>query len=464
MIARCTPYDEKATGLLYDSFPFGYIALNYTRVPQVSQAPFLIYITVWAGSLLQHLRERAPTMAISSSTNGDSAVGKPAAVNSSDLPSSKASDIHLVAATMAEHMQCSRLNAEEWRGPLTFEQYMKREKHLLSQELTKDGKEVGWILTASSLPADEHGNRPILASTETIPADAYVARDGKITKTLVHGIGSVFTRPEHRGKSYASRMMTELGQKLETFQQPNGDRGLFSVLYSDIGQNFYARLGWKAFPSTHIHLSSMDTETYQLASKNLPSLQELTSADLETIPATQYVQDELVASSKSRPGVSFVAIAPDVAHFSWHHAREEFVSKALGRPSPKVKGLVHKESGIALVWSRTFAADKNAWMLHILHLAIPSSTAGGEDRQNILSALLLRAQHEAYLSEMLAGVEVWDPSEEIVAAAQSLQKDKGDTVEVIRRDQDHICSLRWIGPEPAGHDVVWLFNQKYAWC
>lgn len=403
-------------------------------------------------------------MAISTITNGESTVVKPAPVDESQLPSSKSSDIRLVPATLAEHMQCSRLNAEEWRGPLTIEQYLKREKHLLSQELTKDGKEIGWILTSASLPRDEHGNRAILASCETIPVQAYVARDGKLSETLVHGIGSVFTRAEHRGKSYASRMMTELGRQLETFQQPNGDRGLFSVLYSDIGQNFYARFGWNAFPSTHIQLGSMDAEVYLAASQGLPAVQELTSADLKSIPATQFVQQELLASSKSRPGVSFVAIAPDVEHFAWHHAREEYVSKALGRAMPQIKGAIHSESGMALVWSRTFAADTNAWTLHILHIAIPPGTTGGQERQSILAALLLRAQHEAYRSDLPAGVEVWDPSEEIVAAAQSLREEKGDKIEIIRRDQDHVCSLRWIGPEPAGHDVVWQFNQKYAWC
>ena len=403
-------------------------------------------------------------MAISTVPNGETTVVKPAPIDESQLPSSKSSDVRLVPATLAEHRQCSRVNADEWRGPLTIEQYLRREKHLLSQELTKDGKEVGWILTSASLPPDEHGNRPILASCETIPVQAYVARDGKLTETLVHGIGSVFTRAEHRGKSYASRMMTELAQRLETFQQPNGDRSLFTILYSDIGQNFYARFGWNAFPSTHIHLGSMETETYCMASQDLPAVQDLSSADLKNIQATQFVQQELLASSKSRPGVSFVAIAPDMDHFAWHHAREEFVSKALGRATPKVKGAIHSETGIALVWSRTFAADSKDWTLHILHIVIPPGTTGSQERQRILAALLLRAQHEAYRSELPAGVEVWDPSEEIVGAAQSLQEEKGDKIETIRRDQDHVCSLRWTGPEPTGHEVVWQFNQKYAWC
>ncbi|ETN42058.1 uncharacterized protein HMPREF1541_03997 [Cyphellophora europaea CBS 101466] len=403
-------------------------------------------------------------MAIPAVPNGDTVVEKPVAVDPSQLPSSKSSDVRLVQATLSEHIQCSRLNAEEWRGPLTIEQYLKREKHLMAQELTKDGKEVPWILTDTSLPADEHGNRAILASCETIPTRAYVARDGKVDTVLIHGIGSVFTRPEHRGKSYASRMMTELGKTLDTFQQPNGHRSLFSVLYSDIGQNFYSRFGWQAFPSTHIRLGQMSSATYQTASEGLPSVQDLTSADLRTIPAKQYVQDELQTLARTMPGVSLVAVAPSVEHFEWHHAREEFVSKALGRSLPQTKGAIHEPTGVAVIWSRTFAAEKSSWTLHILHVAVPPSVKGSQEGQAALAALLLRAQHEACRSETLTGVEVWDPSEDVIAAAQSLQKEKGDKIEIIHRDQDHICSLRWIGPEPAGHRVDWRFTQKYAWC
>ena len=403
-------------------------------------------------------------MAIAQTANVEAPVDKPNAIDAALLPSAKDASLQVAPATLPEHTQCSRLNAEDWRGPLTLEQYMKREKHLMAQDLTKSGKEIGWILTSTSLPKDDQGHRPILASCETIPSQAYVAKDGSLTKTLVHGLGSVFTRPEHRGKSYASRMMKELGQTLQTCQQPNGDRSLFTVLYSDIGREFYSRLGWKAFPSTHIRLSPLKFATYNEMKQSLPAVQELRSSDLSTIPTTEYVQEALLASSRSTPGVSHVAIAPDVAHFKWHHAREEFVSKALGHSISEHKGVVHAESGVALIWSRTFAADKNAYTLHVLHVAVPPQLSDRESLRNIIAALLLRAQYEASLAGMSAGVEVWDPSEDILAAAQTLRQDKGDTVEVVHRDTDHICSLRWTGPEPAGHSVVWHFRQKYAWC
>lgn len=400
-----------------------------------------------------------------SAVNGHSpsVIAKPPPIEPSSLPPATSSDLVLVPGTAIEYTQCSRLNADEWKGPLTVEQYMQREKHLLNQDLTRSGGATCWILTSPQLPKNPDGARPILACCETNLAKAYVARDGKLDTITSHGIGSVFTRAEHRGKGYAGRMMTELGNQLATWQQPNGDSGVFSVLYSDIGSKFYSRFGWKAFPSTHIHLAPMASSTYEVARKDLPTVQDLSTEDLRDLPATEYVEQELLDRSRQKPATPFVAFAPDLAHFAWHHAREEFVSETLGLPGALVKGAIHRPSGLALIWSRVFSAKQQDWQLHILHAVIPPRKKDTAEGLRILSALLLRAQLEAHRWSMLGGVEVWDPSDIIVDAAQSLRTDVHEKLEVVHRDQEHVCSLRWIGAGSV-EDVVWEYNQKYAWC
>ena len=79
--------------------------------------------------------------------------------------------------------------------------------------------------------------------------------------------------------------MSELGKQLETWQQKNGDRGSWSVLYSDIGKDFYSRFGWKMFPSTHIHLDAVDEQKYKSTKSSLPEVEDLKAQDLSTIPA-----------------------------------------------------------------------------------------------------------------------------------------------------------------------------------
>ena len=54
--------------------------------------------------------------------------------------------------------------------------------------------------------------------------------------SVSHGIGSVFCNPEYRGRGYAQRMMAELGKKLDTWNQGQGTKTYFTVLYSDIGK------------------------------------------------------------------------------------------------------------------------------------------------------------------------------------------------------------------------------------
>jgi GNAT superfamily N-acetyltransferase len=380
------------------------------------------------------------------------------------LPPATSSDVVLVQGTDAEYAQCGRLNSDEWRGPLTVQQYMEREKCLGDQALTRNGRATCWILTSIQLPKNPDGTRPILACCESTLARAYVARAGKIKTVVSHGIGSVFTRAEHRGKGYAGRMMTELAKHLSTWQQPNGNKASFDVLYSDIGSKFYSRYGWKPFPSTHIHLAPMPPSAYEIARRDLPKVEDLVAEDLQNLPATLYVEHELLEESQLKPDQPIVAFVPDLDHFAWHHAREDFVSKALGLEHPSIKGCIHRPTGTALIWARVFAAKREEWQLHILHTVIPPQMKHSALGLKALSALLLRAQLEAARWEMLGGVEVWDPSEMVIESAQSLRIDVHDKLEVVHRDQEHVCSLRWIGAGNDVDDVIWRFNEKYAWC
>ena len=407
--------------------------------------------------------EQAPRPA-SKSSMGEVDKAEHPAVKPDLLPPAASDDLVLVPASPGEWMQSQALNALEWKGPLTMKQYLEREQYLFSRNLTKDGKATGWILTSDKLPANQDGCRPILASCETILADGYIARGGVLQTVATHGVGSVFTRKEHRGKGYAGRMMTELGRKLETWQQHNGDRGHFSCLYSDIGISFYAKLGWKVFPSTHIHLQPMQSQQYDAAAEPLPKVENLCAEDIKSLPALQYVEEELVRQSQARPTTTFVSIRPDLDHFQWQHAREDFVASALGKAEPKVKGAIHKSTGISLVWNRVFASNPKEWQLHILHAIIPKEMRDSIEGLKAMSALLLRAQLEADKWSMQGGVEVWDPCELVISAAQNLRMEASDKVEVIHRDKEHVCSLRWIGPGKEDAEVVWLYNQKYAWC
>jgi len=385
-------------------------------------------------------------------------------VDATILPSSSNSNVVLEPANRAEYEQTWRLNASEWKGFLSEASYLDRELYLIDADLTRDGGATAWILTSSDLPVNADGSRPVLAACETTRKQAYVAKGGKLEKIITHGIGSVYCRPEYRGKGYAGRMIEELGRKLETHQQLKDGKSRFSVLYSDIGPKFYARHGWQPFPSTHISLKMIDNvgEYHQRRAEitPLPQIEDLKYEDLAAVPLIPNLEEKLANMSSAAPNKTFVAFRPDVPSFQWHFMREEFLAEILGREKPEVKGAIDRRTGIALIWARTYSGESFRWHLSVLYVHIPENTIHTVETKKSLSSLLLRAQYEAHVWDMVAGVEVWDPREEVVQAAQAIAH--GHDVQVVSRDEAHICSLRWNGPE--SDDVVWLANERYAWC
>lgn len=115
-----------------------------------------------------------------------------------------------------------------------MEAYLRREEYLASQPFSRDGGLTWWILVDTASTASP---RTILASCESLRKRAFVRRPHRPVEEVVsHGIGSVFCNPDFRGKGYARRMMDELGRALDQWQQKDGERADFTVLYSDIGK------------------------------------------------------------------------------------------------------------------------------------------------------------------------------------------------------------------------------------
>jgi predicted N-acetyltransferase YhbS len=84
----------------------------------------------------------------------------------------------------------------------------------------------------------------VLSSAKRYELDALL--DGEAIRIL--GIGAVFTPPEHRGRGYAGKLIERL---LE-----DGSRGGFAaaLLFSEIGEEYYARLGFAPIPVQTLEL------------------------------------------------------------------------------------------------------------------------------------------------------------------------------------------------------------------
>ncbi|KAL9114384.1 MAG: hypothetical protein Q9187_007469 [Circinaria calcarea] len=423
----------------------------------------------------------------------------------SSLPASDSSTLHLTHPNESEKIETWTINGKSWRGALSLPAYLRREEHLANQPLTLNGGITYWILVDSSASFNSSSSpspstsadststnftseqRIILASCETICRRALIATRGKEVEEVVsHGVGSVFCREDFRGRGYAGRMMKELGKHLERWDQDKGNTTRFTVLYSDIGKKFYAKNGWKPFPSSHISLPPIpETSRPTPCLKELPISAPLRASDLtplclldETLLRKQIVNFPPAFGPSIR-----AAIIPDVAIMQWHHAREEFTAReTLGR-DPEVKGAIISlgpgdKNKVWAIWTRTFGDEASKNKLHILRIVIEGEyefAASSEhsphgprtwDERTIqaTASILLTAQKEAARWN-LQTVEVWNPSPLIVRAARELVP----RAEVVHREEDSIASLMWYGDGEADEgkrkeEVEWVGNEKYAWC
>lgn len=378
------------------------------------------------------------------------------------LPPGDSPDLILVPATPEERIASIKLNSIAWKGPLDVDTYIARENHLYSQRLTRDGLTV-WILVDRREP---EGQRTILSSCESYQKKALLAHDGKVEHTATHGVGSVYCRPEFRGKGYAKRMLEELSLRLDTWnmeKEPRG-RALFTILFSDIGKKFYAQFGWRAFESSHLALPPVaDVVANGVAGQT----RDLYAEDVQRFMCSDVVLGKLreqlrVASVKS-PGAK-IAILPDYDHFVWHWAREEFFADKMfkDRSVPMIKGAGNDEARVYCAWNRNFGEKTEDNILYILRWVYDEPTSAAEEQALVqaMAGLLRRAQVEAHTWN-LHTVEFWNPTPFLQKAVALLDPD----AQIVHREKSSISSLRWSGAEQGlGDKVEWFLNEKYTWC
>lgn len=383
------------------------------------------------------------------------------------LPPSDAPYLSLELATPEERVETVRLNSASWRGPLSVEQYAAREQRLSQQNLTRNGALLTWVLVDSRQPP---GKRTILSACETFRKPAYVAYKGKVEDIVAYGVGSVFARPEFRGRGYAGRMMTELAKKIDRWQEGDQEKkeGLVSVLFSDVGKKFYAKYGWKPFPSSHVALPPITPEQYQasLETAHMPKARELGPDDVRECmcsPAKQQkFRDVLRQKSLKSPQAQFT-VAPDYDHLLWHWARDEFYQEqGIFDKAPALRGAGVDERKVYCAWTRTVGESPSSHILYILRWVYDEPTTPEEEMFTLeaIAAVLRRAQYAAHQLGM-SKVEFWNPTPLLEKAAQLLDP----TTRIVHREQNHITCLKWNGAARGmGDDVEWVWNEKYSWC
>lgn len=343
---------------------------------------------------------------------------------------------------------------------------------MTSVPLAKDGGITRWVLVDKNLPPDQ---RSILCSCESFRKRSLVGDiGGNVTELVIHGIASVFCDPAYRHRGYAGRMMRELARELQSWQvEPNECVG--SVLYSDIGKNYYASFGWHPIPNnSHIEFPS-------LFAPKLPRATHLLSEDLEKLCKEDETMVRKTMASTSNGNIRMMLV-PDYDHMLWHHRKEEFVCDRLFGKKPQFKGAITGQPGnrVWVVWAHRFYGDPESVSsgntLYILRLVIENqnvvstfSSEGRESPDNAeqlrlhveqLKAILQAAQAEA-AEWKLTHVTLWDPA----PLVQELIEQAGIQHCKVERQKESIACLLWYGKSSGmGDSPEWIGNEKFAWC
>ncbi|KAI5290431.1 hypothetical protein KEM54_001550 [Ascosphaera aggregata] len=398
-----------------------------------------------------------------------------------DLPDADSREVVLVHPTEEEKLAYRRLTAPEWAGRLSVEQYLERERTVENRPLGKNAL-ISWILTNKNFPPNK---RPIYATCETFTLPGWVAYKGKIKDVVSYGIGSVYCDQKYRGKRYATKMILEVGKALQLEQKGTliKEPCNFSILWSDIGKQFYHRLGWAPYTSSHYALNPISPEDYVqllhgVTGYDVAALRELTRSDIEkTVCGDSALAKakQLLIDASNKSSRAQVAIQPVYSVFDYHFVREEFTSSHLitehQKPSgaatsfPDARGAsvtVSDHITVFVVWSLTLYSDPKEHTLYILHIQYdqPSTESEEADIAKGVAACLIRAQMEAQRWRAHA-VKLWNATPIVEKAISMIDP----TSEIVHREKDHIASLRWHGGEGlTKEEPEWWFIERYSWC
>ncbi|TVY48853.1 Lysine acetyltransferase [Lachnellula occidentalis] len=384
-----------------------------------------------------------------------------------ELPLASAPTLKLVHPTPKEKLDMWTENWKVWGTSLSLEDYIERETHLADIPPTRDGGVTHWILTDPTLPPDA---RPVLSFCESLRRRTFVSLpSGEAQEGIVHGIGSVFCAPAYRGRGYATRMLSDLGPILNTWQKEAG-KSHFSILYSDIGKKYYTSMGWLPFASSHVSLPpAASPATNGGNGDKAEGVKLLYEEDLKELCELDesYLRNEVTKTAKStnKPAV---AIIPDQSTMTWHHLREQFMCSKMfpQKTPPTIHGAISTgEPGLRvwIIFSRVFygplANVKSGNTLYILRLVVEDETDTDENAQKLKSVLQV-AQAEAKEWE-LSSVAAWNVGDVV----KRLLKRTGLEYKFVDRENDSITSLMWYEDGKGDADSVeWVGNEKFAWC
>ncbi|KAL2105090.1 hypothetical protein VUR80DRAFT_9005 [Thermomyces stellatus] len=343
-------------------------------------------------------------------------------------------DVVFVAAGPEQRELTWRINHATWANTIPVEEHIRSQEALARtpHATSSIGGRTSWVLHLKGDPLN------VVAAVDSISKEAFV-KDGKGVRLVkAYGVGSVHTAPEYRKQGMAGHMLGRLQEVMDT-------DGEFSVLYSDIGTEYYGKFGWVAYPSLQVSAYLEGNKPEKPAGVKFLSRDEMK-------PYCERDVGKLREKMESLPddGRTHVAFLPSFEQLDWQFTRDELSAGQKGLPKPTSQGAATEDDSSWLYWHHDLSKN-----MLVIHRVVADSDEAVRD-------LLLAAVAEAGQTG-LATVVAWNP-EGLVEDGARLLAEEGEGVRVrfeSRETYRRPC-LRWKGG--ANEGVVWEDNQYYAWC
>lgn len=365
-------------------------------------------------------------------------------------------------------------NGINWKGPLSIESYVKREKVLgkariatknQSPEVREQFPELApWLGIRYFALKD---GKAIVSSCETLNRLGYFIGPGDsqtIEYNVMVCIGGVFTPEEYRGKGYATYMVEKLAEYYDNARDspnsPKGIKQLTFTLYSEVGE-YYKRFG---FESKHVPVHTitqidafLDKYCAQAASGQNGRFVEDSDYDHLVSLEDQEFKKSLLKLHKTNPNAFFFTIKPDSDIYRWFNIRDIFILQNLDRPQlPLTFGYVMRDNS-HILWHHSWGNDS---LLIVKVYLYPDAVA--EEKNNVLKELFASAVKETKTTK-LKHIEFWDeeiPLEKFAALSQVIQDLEHQSM--VYGENGSLSAVR---PSPTYNtdQIVWDKNTKLSW-
>lgn len=272
---------------------------------------------------------------------------------------------------------------------------------------------------------------------------AFRTLTGDIVRGYAFQVGSVFTRPESRKQGLASFFLAQLSHRLK--ELPGA---LVSGLYSIIGPEYYARLGWQLYPST---LSTIDAHAAAVAARgDSDNLEKLFLDDaLDAVLAAENARLVESIASKEYQGREAFVMLPTRDSAEWQFCVGVHFARIRGFDQlPSQCGVRLRDSGAFVVWCH-----------HIKGSTLFITRARFSDESPADTAQLLSAAVEEARKFQLDKVIVWNPPPCLRVAELSSQ------FGIVHEERKLACSSAVVFVEPSNRSVLpdWVANERFAW-